>query len=63
MELKARVVSLPAQSETCSLIHNGIESNCPVGALCYGGCRAMKYCPKDEILTYYVNTDLGKKVY
>ena len=35
--------------------------NCPVGALCYGGCRAMKHCPKDEILTY-VNTDLGKKV-
>ena len=36
--------------------------NCPVGALSYGGCRAMKYCPKDETLTY-VNTDLVKKVY
>jgi len=36
--------------------------NCPAGALCYGDCREMKHCPKDEILTY-VNTDLVKKVY
>ena len=35
--------------------------SCPIGTLCYGGCRAMKHCPKERIMAYF-NTEIGKKV-